>query len=497
MEKLKGKNQNLRMHGNCSPWASTLIALLRVGMMLVNSAGKEYTYALRFEFETTNNEAEYEALLAGLRIAKEMKIQELIIFADCQLVANQVNRLFKARQPVIKQYLEKAKELLVSFPTYSIEHIKRDQNKKADALSKLASMTFSKLAKEVLVEVLQEKSITQKEVTNVTQEEEDNWMIPIREFLQLGKLPDDPQKARKLRVKAPLYKLMDGTLYRRSYLSPWLRCVGAAQAKDIIQEVHQGSCGMHSGSRWVVSKIIRLRYYWPSMHKDVKELIQKCEACQIYSSVPRKAKQEMTSITSAWPFSQWGIDIVRLLPIAPGGTRFLVVTIDYFTKWVKAKPLISPTGKHMERFMWEYIVEVTNREVVKGMEHRLGKTHQGRVDELPQVLWVHRTTPKSSNRETPFSLVYGSEAIIPIEISVETRRIQDFNHKKNEKRRKEDLDILKERREIASIKEAHYKQKLERYYNKRVQSSTFKLGTYVLRLNSVSKTEFQGNMGPI
>ncbi|GJT13143.1 reverse transcriptase domain-containing protein [Tanacetum coccineum] len=64
----------------------------------------------------------------------------------------------------------------------------------------------------------------------------------------------------------------------------------------------------------------------------------------------------MTSITSAWPFSQWRIDIVRPLPMAPGGTRFLVVAIDYFTKWVKAKPLVSTTGKHMEKFVWEHIV---------------------------------------------------------------------------------------------------------------------------------------------
>ncbi|GJZ39631.1 reverse transcriptase domain-containing protein [Tanacetum coccineum] len=139
-----------------------------------------------------------------------MKIQELINSIDSQLVENQVNRLFEASQPVIKQYLEKAKELLASFPTYSIEQIKKDQNKKADALSKLASMTLSKLAKEDLVKVLQEKSITQKEVTNVTQEGEDNWMIPIWEFLQLGKLLDDLQKARKLRIKAPSYKLIDG-----------------------------------------------------------------------------------------------------------------------------------------------------------------------------------------------------------------------------------------------------------------------------------------------
>ncbi|GKG11063.1 reverse transcriptase domain-containing protein, partial [Tanacetum coccineum] len=105
---------------------------------------------------------------------------------------------------------------------------------------------------------------------------------------------------------------------------------------------------MHSGSRLVVLKIIRLGYYWPSMHKDAKELIQKCEACQIHSSVPRKPKQEITYITSAWPFSQWGIDIVGPLPIALGGARFLVVAIDYFIKWVKAKLLISTTWNHME-----------------------------------------------------------------------------------------------------------------------------------------------------
>ncbi|GJX33821.1 hypothetical protein Tco_0245378 [Tanacetum coccineum] len=94
------------------------------------------------------------------------------------------------------------------------------------------------------------------------------------------------------------------------------------------------------------------------------------------------------------------------------------------------------------------------------------------------------------------SLVYGSEAVIPIEISVETKRVQDFDPKENEKRRREDLDILEERREMASIKEAHYKQKLEGYYNKNVKPSTFKPGTYVLRLNSASKAEYQGKMGP-
>ena len=80
--------------------------------MLVNPEGKEYTYALRFEFEATNNEAEYEALLAGLRLAKDMEVRNLSIFVDSQLVANQIKGSYEARKSTIKQYLDKAKEIL-------------------------------------------------------------------------------------------------------------------------------------------------------------------------------------------------------------------------------------------------------------------------------------------------------------------------------------------------------------------------------------------------
>ncbi|GJZ06390.1 reverse transcriptase domain-containing protein [Tanacetum coccineum] len=163
-------------------------------MMLVSPEGKEYTYTLRFEFKTTNNEVEYEALLAGLRITADMKIKDLSIFVDSQLVANHVKGLFKTRQPVIKQYLDKTKEVLESFNSNSMEHVQRDQNKKAGFLNKLASMTFLRLANEVLVEVLPEKSIVQKKVADIINEEGTNWMSPIREYLLYGLLPRDPQR---------------------------------------------------------------------------------------------------------------------------------------------------------------------------------------------------------------------------------------------------------------------------------------------------------------
>ncbi|GJY41198.1 reverse transcriptase domain-containing protein [Tanacetum coccineum] len=82
-----------------------------ISLMLVIPEGKEYTYALRFEFKNTNNEAEYEALLAGLRVAEEMKIKNLAIYIDAQLVFNQVKGLFKARKPVKAIFREDERNL--------------------------------------------------------------------------------------------------------------------------------------------------------------------------------------------------------------------------------------------------------------------------------------------------------------------------------------------------------------------------------------------------
>ncbi|GJR69957.1 reverse transcriptase domain-containing protein [Tanacetum coccineum] len=110
------------------------------GLNIVSPKGMEYTYALKFEFTTTNNEAEYEAVIAGLRIAREMKIEEITVFVDSQLV----------------------------------QYIRMNQNKKADALSKLASLTFEHLTKKVLVEKLANKSIYEKQVAEAATEEENN-----------------------------------------------------------------------------------------------------------------------------------------------------------------------------------------------------------------------------------------------------------------------------------------------------------------------------------
>ncbi|GJU89694.1 reverse transcriptase domain-containing protein [Tanacetum coccineum] len=165
---------------------------------------------------------------AGLMIADSMRNgnQKSSHFTDSQLMENQIKGIFKARQPTIKQYLEKVKEVLKGFGTFTIEHVKRNQNKKADALSKLALMTFEHLTKEVLVEVLAKRLINNKEVSEVEAKRGENWMTLIYEYLLSGLLLEDPKESRKIKIKAPQYKLIERGLYKRSYLTPWLRCIG-------------------------------------------------------------------------------------------------------------------------------------------------------------------------------------------------------------------------------------------------------------------------------
>ena len=111
-------------------------------------------------------------------------------------------------------------------------------------------------------------------------------------------------------MKINQYVIEEGVLFRKSYLVPMLRCVGPLQANYVIREIHMGACGMHSEPRMVVAKAMRQGYYWPTMHRDARDEIRKCDSCQIHSRVPRLPKTPMTSIMAPWPFYQWGMDIL-------------------------------------------------------------------------------------------------------------------------------------------------------------------------------------------
>ncbi|GKD57731.1 reverse transcriptase domain-containing protein [Tanacetum coccineum] len=166
------------------------------GVILTDPGGVEFTYDLRFQFEATNNEAEYEALIAGLRIAEKIGVQNLEVNVDSKLVANQVNGTYIAKETDMVKYLEKEKALASTFRAFSIKQVPRSENKKADALSKMASTIFAHLSKQVLVEELKEKSMNEREVLAVVEEEGDSCMTPIHEYLTDKTLPAERKKGK-------------------------------------------------------------------------------------------------------------------------------------------------------------------------------------------------------------------------------------------------------------------------------------------------------------
>ncbi|GKC32406.1 reverse transcriptase domain-containing protein [Tanacetum coccineum] len=189
------------------PWTlftdrSSCVDGFGAGLILTNPERAEFIYDLRFRFNATNNKAEYEALIAGLRITEQMGIKNLQANVDSRLVANQVNGSYIAKELGMIQNLEKVKTLAKNFKKFSIKQVPRSENKKADALSKIMSTNFAHLTKQVLVEELKENSINEAEVLAVVEEEGDTWMTPIYNYLTKETLPTEKDKARAVRRKS-------------------------------------------------------------------------------------------------------------------------------------------------------------------------------------------------------------------------------------------------------------------------------------------------------
>ncbi|XP_071727479.1 uncharacterized protein [Rutidosis leptorrhynchoides] len=235
------------------------------------------------------------------------------------------------------------------------------------------------------------------------------------------------------------------------------------------------------------------------MYADTAERIRVCQEFQLHAPVSRAPHHPMIPITSLWPFCKWAINIVGPFPKGAGNAEYLVVAIDFFTKWVEAKPLRTITSSEYLRKLLAATAngqcEVTNRDIVHGIKARLGMTRIGWVDELPKVLWAHRTTHKNSTGETPFSLVYGSEAVIPAVITVPTERILSYSEGENDERLCTNLNYAEERREMTTIREATNKQRIAKYYDKCVRSRIYKVGDLVWPDNQASRAQNTGKLG--
>ncbi|GKV39926.1 hypothetical protein SLEP1_g47620 [Rubroshorea leprosula] len=419
------------------------------GAVLVGPDGFRSEHALRFKFQTTNNAAEYEALIYGLKLASELKVQSIQVFSDSQLVVGQVNGSCEVRDPQLGRYNSVVSRLKSRFASFQIDKIPRADNQRADELSKLASSQETNPHRSTIMEVLDAPSYTD------------------------------------FTAEAAHFTLLDNQLYKRAASMPLLRCLTPYEAEYAVREVHEGVCGTHIGGKTLAWKLLR--------HGEM-----------------------LSSLTSPWPFAQWGVDLLGPFIKGKEGYTFLVVAVDYFTKLIKAKPLSTTTERKIEEFLFNSILrsielaltsvytpqsngqaESANKIVLRGLKTRVLAAHSNWVDELNKVLWSCHTTPSSATSETPFSLAYETEAVIPVEVGLPSDRAGWHDDLNNEQLLRENLDFVEEVREMSRIRNMAHQSRVAKFYNKRVRARQFQVGDLVLHKAGLTNTcSHMGKLAP-
>ncbi|KAL2462231.1 Gypsy retrotransposon integrase-like protein 1 [Abeliophyllum distichum] len=253
------------------------------------------------------------------------------------------------------------------------------------------------------------------EITNI--EFEASWVDPIMNYLVKNILPEDPVEAKKMKVRATMFTMIDGQLYKWGFTIPYLKCLRPTEAKEVLFEIHARICSNHQGAATLAFKALRQGYYWPTMKKDARDLVKKCDACQRYGNLIHVPVEQQCAIFGVCPFFQWRMDILGPIPVARGQRKFLLVSIDYFTKWVEVEPLATITTAK---------IQVVPVEILS----RTGKLN---VEQLDPVATCS------------------------------------------------ELDLLEGVRERSAIKMTACKQKTTEYFNRRVKSMMFQPGDLVFR----------------
>ena len=181
-------------------------------------------------------------------------------------------------------------------------------------------------------------------------------MNPIIDYLDQGTLPSDPTEARKIKTRSTRFVWNNGVLYKRDFRGILQRCLNTAEAEMVMREIHEGSCGNHSGARSLAQKVLRSGYFWPTIVPDTIKLTRNCDECQRFSNLVNTPSSNATPIPISCPFDKWRIDIVGPFPTGKGHKKFLIVAIEYFTKWVEAEPVETITEKRVIDFLWKNII---------------------------------------------------------------------------------------------------------------------------------------------
>ena len=224
------------------------------GILLVAPGGEKFMRALRFKFPASNNQAEYEALIAGMELARDMDIKHLEIRSDSQLIVNQIKGEYDTINPVLAKYCQVAREILKFFEYHELRQIMRAENLEADLLPRITEQEIVNLKKECQIEFMETPVIDRVQISLIEEHEKD-WVDEIKDYIEMQILPTDRENERFIQKVAAKYTVIKEVLFRRSYSQAFLRCVKAHLITRTLYEVHEGVCGGHPAARTLSDKI--------------------------------------------------------------------------------------------------------------------------------------------------------------------------------------------------------------------------------------------------
>ncbi|XP_015966622.1 uncharacterized protein LOC107490362 [Arachis duranensis] len=394
------------------------------GILLMEGNKVVAEQSLRFHFNASNNQAEYEALLTGLKLALQLQISRITVYCDSSLVVHQIKGEFQVKDPLLEKYWLITKELISKFNQFDIIHVNREQNTRADVLSKLATTRQAENTSTLSQLTLDKPSFEQGTILSIIQVPD--WRTPFLDYINTGTMPKDEPNLPLFRRRASFYTVLGNTLYRRGHSQPLLKCISREEAEDVMAETHEGVCDNHIGGRALTTKIL--------------------------FGIPREI-------------------------ISDNGRQFTDHKLAVFLTNFHIKHHFSS----VEHPQTNGQVESANRIILQGLRKKLGEAKGEWADLIPEILWSYNTSIQSATGETPFKLVYGAEALIPVEVSVPTLRTEFYDQSNNLQARTAELDIVEEERDISAIKQRARKQYLERRHNRKVVHRSFNNGDLVLR----------------
>ncbi|RVW78332.1 Transposon Tf2-2 polyprotein [Vitis vinifera] len=424
--------------------------------------------------------------------------RQMEVFGDSNLVLRHIQGDWKTKDVKLRPYHAYLELLVARFDDLRYVHLPRAQNRFTDTLATLASSVD----------------------------------IPV-DFLTSGTYPEVAiaKDRRALRNLATRFVICGDTLYRRSADGMLLLCLDRASVDRVMREVHAGVCGPHMGGHMLARKIMRTCYFWLTMKTDCCQFVQKCPECQIHGDLIHAPPSELHALTSPWPFSVWGIDIIgKVSPKSSSGHEFILVAIDYFTKWVEAASYARLTSARVASFIRSHIichhgvphelisdreayfrakvdtllqeygirhhrssayrpqtngaVEAANKNI-KRILRKMVETSRDWSKKLHFALWAYRTSFCTSTGATPYSLVYGMEAVLPIVTEMGSLRValeQQISETEWAQARFDQLNLLDERRLRAVDHVQAYQRKMAHAFKKGVKPRPLQKGDLVLRI---------------